>query len=197
MSARLTAPTQNQCPQWRAKANVFDDPCSVNVRERQSVDTGEYQTNNFFRQCGEPVMSDCTLDQTFTYPTVWGNTPRCHVDQDSQFRYSPLTNLKNIQQLSARPYQSQGYRGAGSNNLNMKDLESSLIQGNYMSDRKGCGNTSEVYIDRFEYLQKCNAPQRVQHIIQPWTRGGVNSRELVRRVSLDDWCHGLNKARPY
>ena len=185
------------CPQWRAKTKVFDDPCTVGVRERQSVDTGDYQVTNFFRECGQPVMTKCTIDQTFTYPTVWGNVSQCHVDQDTDFRYPPLTNLKNVQQLFTRPYKSQGYQGAGSNNLHMKDLESALIQGNTTTTYKGCENTNEVYIDRFEYLPEYAKITSIEHTIEPWTRGGTLSRDLVRRLAYDDYCHMLNKARPY
>lgn len=184
------------CPEWRKKTHVSDDPCAVNVRESQSINTGEYPVTNFFRRCGEPVMTDCTLNQTFTYPKVHGIS-QCNVNYDSDLRYSPLTNLKNVQQLSTRPYKSQGYRGAGANSLHMKDLESALIQGNTMTTYKGCENSNEVYIDRFQYLPEYGNPQRIQHTIEPWTRGGILSRELVRRLSYDDYCHMLNKARPY
>lgn len=185
------------CPQWRAKTDVFDDPCSVAVRERQSIDTGDYQVTNFFRKCGEPVMTSCSLDQVLTYPTVWGNTPQCKVDQDTLFKYPPLTNLKNVQQLYTRPYVSQGYRGAGANNLHMKDLESALLQGNSMTTHKGCENSNEVYIDRFDYLPKYGDPQRIDRTVEPWTRGGILTTELVRRLSYEDYCHLLNKAKPF
>lgn len=198
MSTPAPVPMNNRpCPQWRQRTQVFDDPCTVHIRERQSVDTGDYQVTNFFRKCGQPVLTDCTLNQPFTYPQVWGNVPQCNVNEDTQMRYPPLTNLKNVQQLFTRPYASQGYRGAGANNLHLKNLESAMIQGNSMSDKKGCSNTSEVYIDRFDYLPSFGNPQRIEHTIQPFTRGGILSRELVRRLSYSDYCHMLNKARPY
>ena len=117
------------CPEWRQKTNVFDDPCTVNLRETQSLETGEYQTNNFFRRCGEPVHTNCTLNQTFTYPRVYG-FDQCNINKDSQFRYAPLTNLNNIHQLYTRPYAAHAFKGAGSNNLHLKNLESALLQGN-------------------------------------------------------------------
>ena len=184
------------CPQWRVKTNVFDDPCSVNVRENQSIDTGDYQVTNFFRSCGQPVMTNCTMDNVLTYPKTYG-FDRCNVDRDTMARYPPLTNLKNVQQLFTRPYVSPGYRGAGTNNMHLKDLESGLIQGNTMREPKGCKNTSEVYIDRFEYLPSHGDPQRIERYIEAFTRGGILTRELVRKLSYGDYCHMLNNPRPY
>lgn len=180
------------CPTWRQKSRVFDDPCSVNIRENQSVDTGNYHVTNFFRKCGEPVMTDCTLNQTMTYPRVWGNVDQCNTNLDSQFRYAPLTNLNNIHQLSTRPYVSSGYRGAGSNNGHLSDVESSLIQGQYKPSLKSCESAKEHYIDRFHYLPEYGNPQRVQHVVEPWTRGGILSTELVRKLNYQSYCSKFN-----
>lgn len=190
-----TVKNMGSCPEWRQKTNVFDDPCTVNVRESQSQETGEYPVTNFFRRCGEPVMTNCTLNQTFTYPKVHGIS-QCNVNYDSDLRYAPLTNLNNIHQLQTRPYLSPGYRGAGANSLHLKDLESGLIQGNSMTTYKGSENSNEVYIDRFQWLDQRH-PQQINHCIEPFTRGGILSRELVRRLAYDDYCHMLNKPRPY
>lgn len=184
------------CPQWRVKTHINDDPCTVNIRENQSVDTGDYQVTNFFRPCGVPVMTPCLQDNLLNYPKTYG-VDQCNIDRDTDFRYPPLTNLKNVQQLFQRPYASQGFRGAGANNLHLKDLESGLIQGNAMQTKKGCDNTSEVYIDRWDYLPKFGNPQRLDRTIESWTRGGVDTRNLVRRLSYEDHCHMLNKARSY
>tara|TARA_R100001163_G_C5066472_1_gene204920 strand:+ start:1221 stop:1892 length:672 start_codon:yes stop_codon:yes gene_type:complete len=184
-----------QCPQWRAKTNVFDDPCSVNVRENQSIDQGDYHVTNFFRPCGQPVMTQCQMNNTLTYPKTHG-IDQCNIDRDTDFRYPPLTNLKNVQQLFSRPYVSQGYRGAGSNNVHLKNLESGLIQGNAMREPKGCKNTSEVYIDRFDYLD-ARHPQQLKFAVEPWVRGGILTKDLVRRLSYEDYCHMLNKPQPF
>lgn len=192
--------TEKSCPMWRAKTNVFDDPCQVGVRERQSQDTGVYQTNNFFRKCGEPIHTDCTIDQTFTYPKVWGNVHQCNTDVDSDLRYSNLTNLKNIQQLYNRPYLGQGYRGPGSNALSGSDMESNLLQGQTTTTYKPCeGGTQEAYIDRWDYLpgHPQMTPITLEHTVEAWTRGGVNTRDLVRRMNYGDYCHTLTRANSY
>jgi hypothetical protein len=180
------------CPQWRAKTALVDDPCSVNIRENQSIDTGDYQMTNFFRPCGVPIMPECLQNNLQIYPKPYG-IDQCNIDRDTDFRYPPLTNLKNVQQLFTRPYASQGYRGAGANNLHLKDLESGLLQGNTMQEKKGCKNTSEVYIDRFEYIPAYGDPQRLDRAIEAFTRGGIDTRNLVRQVSMEDYCHMLNK----
>lgn len=180
------------CPDWRAKTKIFDDPCTVNAREKQSIETGEYKMKNFFRPCGQPIMSKCHKKQTFVYPQVFGIN-QCNVDRDSKFRYVPLTNLGNVQQLNARPFVSSGYRGAGANNLHLKDLESDLIQGDFTQEKKGCKNTSEVYIDRWQYLPEYGNPQRVDRAVEPFLRTGVNTRDLTRQLSKEDYCHMLHR----
>jgi hypothetical protein len=184
------------CPTFRNKTNIFDDPCTVNVRENQSIDTGDYQVTNFFRTCGQPVMTDCMVNSTLTYPKVY-SPDRCNIDRDTDFKYPPLTNLRNVQQLFTRPYLSQGYRGAGANNLHLKDMESGLMQGNMQKEKKGCRNPAEVYIDRFEYLPEYGNPQRLDHVIQPFMRQGANTRDLVRSLSYPDYCHMIGKGRAY
>lgn len=185
------------CPSWRKKTNVFDDPAAVNIRERQSVDTGDYQVTNFFRKCNEPIFTDCTLNQTFTYPKVWGNIYQCEVNKDSELRYSSLTNLRNVQQLFTTPYKTQPYQGAGTNSLDQKNLESSLIQGQSTTTYKGCENSNEIYIDRYQYLPEYGNPQKIERVIEPWTRGGTNTRELQRKVSINDYCNNMKKVRAY
>jgi len=185
---------QAQPPLWRAKTKVFDDPCSVQVHERQSQDTGVYQTNNFFRKCGEPVHTPYTLDQVQTNAQVWG-WDQCNADGDSKMRYSELTNLRNVQQLYARPYSSQGYRGAGANSMSGSDQESDLLQGQSTTNFKACEPTSEVNIDRFAYLpgHPQMSPVTLEHTIEPFTRAGIDTRDLVRRMNYGDYCNSIGK----
>lgn len=190
--------TKNQCLKFRQKTRSFDDCCAVDVRNNESVGPGEYQTNNFYRKCGEPVMTTCMNDQVLVFPKVYGNVPHCEVDGDSILRYAPLTNIRDINQLFTRPYKDAGYKGAGANNGHLKDLESALLQGQYHPhSKKELDNTKENYVDKFQYLPECNNPQRIQHIIMPITRGGVLTRELVRRLNFVDYNNSLNNARGY
>ena len=182
---------------WRRKTKAFDDPCAVAIHERQSIDTGDYNVKGFFRACGEPVYTQEAINTPLTNAACWGNTDMCGVDYDSDLRLAPLTNLRNVQQLFTRPYVANGYRGAGANNMHLKDLESSLLHKQTMTNYKGAENSNEVHIDRFQYLPAFGNPQRVEHIIQPWTRGGLHSRDLVRRISYEDYNTTLNQGRPY
>lgn len=193
---KIAVPRDKGCRLWRNKTNVFDDKCAVNIRTRQSTDTGDYQVDNFYRRCGQPVMTECLTDQTFTFPKVYG-FDQCNMDQDSILRYAPLTNLNNIYTLNTRPYVAPPYKGPGANSLHLKDLESSLIHQQNTYIGKAMEPTQEQYIDRFQYLPEYGNPQRVQHTIEPWTRGGILSRELVRRLSYDDYCNMLGKSSAY
>lgn len=194
----MSTEVRNNCPQFRKKTAAFDDPCAVHVRERQSIDTGDWQVTNFFRKCGEPVMTNCLEQQMLVYPKVYGNTPQCHVDADSETKYPPLTNLNNVQQLFQRAYAGAGFRGSGSGvDWSGRNIESSLLQGQYTNSKKSVQNSSEVNIDRFDYLPSYGNPQLVNRVIPPWTNGGILSRELVRRLSYNDYCHSLGRSPAY
>jgi hypothetical protein len=181
---------------WRRKTKLKDDYCSIDVQERQSMDPHDYQTNNFFRQCNEPILSSKMVNQTMTNVKVYGNTHQCEVDDDSDLRYASLTNLHNIQQLFTRPY-AGSFHGAGqSSGAHLKDVESSLMQSQYNPSFKSIENTQEHYIDRFDYLPQTGYPQKVEHIVPVWTRGGVLSRELVRSISYPDYAKMIRQ-KPY
>ena len=193
MSANKQTRLNTNCAGFRAKTRTFDDPCYVAVRERQSNDTGKYQRTNFFRKCNEPVWDDCSLNNLQVYPKVHG-FDQCNMDRDSNLRYSPLTNMKNVQQLFTRPYRG-AYRGAGTRTTDNLDVESDLLQGQYRPTLKSCEPTSEVYIDRWEYLPAAISPTKIENTIEPFTRIGINSRDTIRRMAYGGYCHMINNAR--
>jgi hypothetical protein len=193
MSSNQRTRQNTNCPSFRAKTRTFDDPCYVATRERQSRDTGTYQQTNFFRKCNEPVWNDCNLNNLQVYPKVHG-FDQCNTNTDSALRYAPLTNLKNVQQLYTRPYKGS-YRGAGSATRDNLDIESHLYQGQYRPTLKSCEPTSEVYIDRWEYLPAAISPTKIEHTIEPWTRGGQLTRELVRQLNFGEYCYMINNIK--
>jgi len=77
--------------------------------------------------------------------------------------------------------------GAGQASLGNKDIESELYHGldTRGGPRKACDVLSGVSIDRFECLPEYGNPQRVQHVVEPWIRGGDNTRDHVRRVNYE------------
>jgi hypothetical protein len=113
----------------------------------------------------------------------------CFVDKDSDLRFAALTDKRYIHQLYTRPYHGS-YMGAGQNTANHKPLETQLLQGidtrGYV--RKACDVSAGVSIDRFECLPEFGNPQRVQHVVEPWVRGGDHTRDYVRRINYEKQC---------
>jgi len=116
------------------------------------------------------------------YQKVYRNG--CKVDHESELTFSQLTDPRLIHQLFSRPYLG-AYMGAGQNTANYKNTESELIHGldTRGGPRKACDVLAGVSIDRFECLPEYGNPQRVQHVVEPWIRGGDNTRDHVRRVN--------------
>lgn len=99
-----------------------------------------------------------------------------------------LNNQRYRQQLFARPY-AGFFCGPGMPSLDQKDLESALQQGLLTNLRNGpCESSRGQPTHRFMHLPEFGNPQREEHIIPPpehlggWIRGGLPSRDLVRRI---------------
>ncbi len=185
-------PPRNPCqkPLWNHITQIREDPCAQATQERESQVPGCYQTNNFFRWSTTPQEYAEFMTEPAQYQKVYRDA--CNVDADSDLRYAPLTNFGQIQQLYRAPYPTVGFMGAGSRSLANKGLESELQQGLTTTRFKACEPTSGVTIDRYECLPDYGNPQKVEHVIPPWVRGGENSRDFVRRVNYDKYC--LNQA---
>jgi len=179
-----------QPAQWNQLNNLREDPCARQVDETQSQLPGAYLTSNFFRPCESSQEYSAHMTEPLHQYKVYG-PDMCHIPVDSQFRYAPLTNQGEIHQLFTRPYQTVPYMGAGQNSGCNKDLESRLIYSEATSTNKPCQAVSEATIDRFQCLPDYGNPQRVVHTIEPWVRGGTNTRDYVRRVNYDKFCTNL------
>ena len=104
------------------------------------------------------------------------------------------TNLREKSQLHTRPYLGY-FAGAGTPPTgDIIDLSSVLVQGVSANLReKSCLESRVSTFTRFDCLPEFGNPQRVQHIIYPWTRGGDQTRDYVRRVDYYRRCQlGLN-----
>ena len=73
------------------------------------------------------------------------------------------------------------------NTENNKKLETELMSGldTRSRTRRSCDVLSGVTIDRFQCLPEYGNPQRVQHVMEPWIRGGDNTRDYVRRINYE------------
>jgi hypothetical protein len=95
-------------------------------------------------------------------------------------KYAQLTDLRYKHQLFTRPYIG-AYMGAGQGTFD-KLQENKVHYGIGARVNKAC-NLPGISIDRFECLPEFGNPQRVQHIVEPWIRGGDSTRDHVRRVN--------------
>lgn len=183
---------QNRCqpstyrPIWNGLDNLRDDLCAQNLYEYQSQLPGCYQTDNFFRWCETQQQYSNLMTEPAQFYKPYRNA--CKVDVESVLRNAELTNKGEIYQLFTKPYVTMPYMGAGQSSLANKALESQIQQGFLTENKQACNPTSGVTINRFECLPAGLNPQRVEHIIEPWVRGGEATSDYVRRVAYQNAC---------
>lgn len=174
--------------EWNSLTRLSQDICAQTLEEKQSQQPGLYKVQTpGYRWC----ESSNSYSQLMSEPTHYYKQYRnaCNVTKDNDLRFAPLTNRRYINQLFTRPY-AGSFQGAGQRSLNNKDVESQLIHG---LDTRGWtlrsgDSLAGVSIDRFETLPEYGNPQRVQHVVEPWIRGGDNTRDYVRRVNYEKQC---------
>lgn len=174
--------------EWNKLTRLSQDICAQTLEEKQSQLPGLYHVQEpGFRWCeSERDYAQYMSEPAHEYK-VYRNA--CKINNDSDLRFSALTNKRYLHQLFTRPYLGS-YMGAGQASLNNKDLETELIYGldTRGGPRKACDVLAGVSINRFDCLPEFGNPQRVQHIIEPWVRGGDNTRDYVRRINYQRRC---------
>lgn len=170
---------------WNDQTRLRYDPCARHTYDEQSKGTGQYTTGEpGWRWCETEAEYARNMCEPLHYQKVYRNA--CNVNDETALWHAPLTDPRIIHQIYTRPYLG-AYMGAGQNNSNNKDTESELIHGldTRGGPRKACDALAGVSIDRFECLPEYGNPQRVQHVVEPWIRGGDNTRDHVRRVNYE------------
>lgn len=170
---------------WNDQTRLKYDTCARKAYDRESKGSGRYMVEEpGWRWCESTQQYSRNMCEPFHYQKVYRNG--CKVDNESDLIHAPLTDPRLIHQLYTRPYLG-AYLGAGQASTNHKDTESELIHGldTRGGPRKACDVTAGVSIDRFECLPEYGNPQRVQHVVEPWTRGGANTRDYVRRINYE------------
>jgi hypothetical protein len=158
------------------------DTCARNAREHQSARLGDYLTSTPGRRWAESTNEYATnMSEPYHYQKVYKSGHK--VDTETKLQHSSLTSPRLIHQIYTRPYLGS-FMGAGQASLTNKDLESELYHGLTTRDGRAC-NLSGVSIDRFECLPEYGNPQRVEHVVEPWIRGGDNTRDHVRRINYE------------
>ena len=176
--------------EWNGLTRLSQDYCTQTLTERQSQMSGQYKVQTpGFRWCESANNYAQLMSEPAHYYKVYRNG--CFMDADSDLRFSDLTNKRYIHQLFARPYMGS-FMGAGQRSLGNKNLESELIYGldTRGYPRRACDVLSGVSIDAapWQCLPEFGNPQRVEHIIEPWVRGGDHTRDYVRRINYERQC---------
>lgn len=168
---------------WYGKTRLHDDRSAQMVYEKESRAPGDYLVSTpGFNWHESPVEYSRKMVQPMHQRKQYRSGK--HVDTDSKLRYATMTDPKYIHQLNPRP--AGHYKGAGQPSASNKVLESELIMGvETRGIGRACDVLSGVTIDRFHYLPEHGNPQRVQHVVPTWIRGGDNTRDHVRRINYD------------
>lgn len=161
-----------------------NDECAINARDYQNSSMNEYHLwNNYKMKCDpdfEKKLEEFSLNHhNLRYRNGYGYTTGCHVDNDTELRVNgKITNEKAKTQLFHRFYQGPANLSKG---VVVPNLESRLTQGEDTTQLRECYKISEKDFNRFVPMLPCvEKVQKVKHVVPEWTRGGDNSRILMR-----------------
>lgn len=181
----------NQCAAvtFDERTGVFSDSCFQKDRDRQSVESADYNMRNFRNAtvCGRDVLAASTCHPNLRFKNGVGNVDACNVDDDSKVRLSgpQTTTPRHRQQLSVRVAHAGPSLARGEPDL---VAESSLIHAENSLRARPCSVLTGSSTDPFVPLLPCvKAAQAVEHVVQDFTavdtRAWVRSAEYVKRCS--------------
>jgi len=172
-------------------SRIGNDSCYQDQTSIQNVQSCNYTLQNYF--AGDCAMKK-TIGMATSQPCIFYNgvsnvgESGCLVDENSKMIFGTIsTSLpKSKLDLYPRPYSTVPYLGRGSVDPVM---ESQLIQGETITNRKSLTNLSEKNYGK--YLNTPLLPNIKERINNPyycvegvasegWIRGGLPSRELTR-----------------
>ena len=177
------------------EGRLYNDDCYVETRDVQNEKLNNLYISNFINcGCDTKTLDEFRLSEpNIFYKDGYGFTDNCGVDNDSDLRFSKMTQLKCRNQLRTRVYHAVPYRGRGST---VPVVESKLITGEDTSAPKSCNTLADIYIDRFTPMLPCvEQIQKPNHIVYEWTRGGDPSRQLVRNREYLEKCGYKNDGK--
>ncbi len=105
-----------------------------------------------------------------------------NVDIETDIRFNTFTNQRQTDRLITNTFRNP-FMGAGQNTKYNKDLESFLLYGLSTTDGKACKHNQISSINRYQQsIPEFINPQKVNHIIEPWIRGGEPTRDYIRKL---------------
>ena len=186
MSARQDARTRTTA--LGDSSSLKNDACGWNAHEVQSREPGRYMLEPRHTDCDTSKQQDLSLrERGMLFQNGYGFALGCNVDSVSALRNDGVVSNPRLQhQLFQRPYLTTPFVGRGPGE---PDTESQLRSGFQAGEKKPCNALAEVSIDpaRMQYTRYYD-PQQVEHVIPPFTWGGADSRNDVRRTRYDRRC---------
>jgi hypothetical protein len=176
---------------------VCSDDCAKEARDNQNDALYGY---NMYRHAYIPCETPNPRMPNFTYEHVnlrgrvgYGLADDCLVDQYSELRNAPtqLTRDRCPIQLFGRVFKGCPNLKPGVPN---PDLEMPITQGMSSSTLEGiqypCKKAiMEETTNKFMPMQECvKEIQEPQHVVEPWIRGGDDTRNYVKRMEFLAQC---------
>lgn len=171
---------------------VGDDKATINDKDQQNVEHGNYTTNNhYLKYAGmrEPINFATSQPNVF-YKGGHGALNGSTIDNESDLLIGKIqTNPKCKLNLQQRQFLTVPYLGKG---VQKPVLESKLQQGAVVDPKKSCKKITEKSYGRekthlVESLQK--TVQNPSNLVESsahdgWIRGGLPSRQLAIETAM-------------
>ena len=167
-----------------------NDGKSISFKNLQDRKFSTYSVTNFYNDSHREKYL-----QSLDHPGMSAHQNRDGfgrvIDTESNLLQSVITNPRNRQQLTTRPFKGWPYMGAGSTHIVQPDTYSKLVSGTDTRVKKAADALAGVSIDRFIPLVPCLADniQNPVHIIpEYWVRGGESSRSEIQNIDYYKLC---------
>lgn len=158
-----------------------DDTCYSKVEDDQNLSQFEYSTYNYFDKARNNLIDFSSAHRNLRFGDGTGVPSPDSIDVDSTIKNGKKWTPRGVQQLAPRAFQAVPDLSGGS----VKDTdEENKVRSTMHYDRSVA--LSGVYIDhQFEPLLPSISQevQNTDHIVEPWVRGGGNTREASRSLS--------------
>lgn len=160
------------------------DECTYTVEEDQNKSHFDYNTYNYFHQEKNKLVDFSSDHPNLRFGDgVNGLASPETIDLDSAFRNDKKWTPRGIQQLPVRTYHAVPDLSGGA--VHDTKGEETVAWGDATFNRSTA--LSGVFIEQqYEPLVKTlqGEVQDPSHIVEPWTRGGDNTREASRSLAF-------------
>lgn len=180
---------------------VCSDACAMEAKDNQNDEISDYQLYRYLPvpcEAPEPRYPKWSYDHVNLHGRIgYGQSDGCDIDSFSELRNDPnqLTHDRCKIQLFTRLFTGCPNLTPGVPN---PDIELPILQGSSSDDLTGpqgdCKRSmvDEKSIQDWWPLIPCVASaQDPKHIVEPWTRGGVDTRDFVRQSEWLSRCGAI------